>query len=133
MAKYVYPAVFSPEEEGRYSVVFPDLDGCYTCGDNLQDAIVMAEDVLAFYLYDEEIAQKEIPKASVPAEVELKDGEFVNYIACDTIEYAKMHNNRAVKKTLTIPEWLNEAATRAGVNYSQVLQEALMRKLNISR
>jgi len=51
----------------------------------------------------------------------------------DTIEYAKMHNNRAVKKTLTIPEWLNEAATRAGVNYSQVLQEALMRKLNISR
>ena len=57
----------------------------------------------------------------------------MNYIACDTIEYAKMHNNRAVKKTLTIPEWLNEAATRAGVNYSQVLQEALMRKLNISR
>ena len=56
----------------------------------------------------------------------------MNYIACDTIEYAKMHNNRAVK-TLTIPEWLNEAATRAGVNYSQVLQEALMRKLNISR
>ena len=51
----------------------------------------------------------------------------MNYIACDTIEYAKMHNNRAVKKTLTIPEWLNEAATRAGVNYSQVLQEALMR------
>ena len=57
----------------------------------------------------------------------------MNYIACDRIEYAKMHNNRAVKKTLTIPEWLNEAATRAGVNYSQVLQEALMRKLNISR
>lgn len=57
----------------------------------------------------------------------------MNYIACDTIEYAKMHNNRAVKKTLTIPEWLNEAATRAGINYSQVLQEALMRKLNISR
>lgn len=57
----------------------------------------------------------------------------MNYIACHTIEYAKMHNNRAVKKTLTIPEWLNEAATRAGVNYSQVLQEALMRKLNISR
>ena len=44
----------------------------------------------------------------------MKDREFVNYIACDTIEYAKMHNNKAVKKTLTIPEWLNEAATRAG-------------------
>lgn len=133
MAKYVYPAVFTPEEDGKYSVFFPDLDGCYTCGDDLQDAIVMAEDVLAFYLYDEEVAQNEIQKSSTTAEIELKDGEFVNYIACDTIEYAKMHNNRAVKKTLTIPEWLNEAATRAGVNYSQVLQEALMSKLNISR
>lgn len=133
MAKYVYPAVFTPEEDGKYSVFFPDLDGCYTCGDDLQDAIVMAEDVLAFYLYDEEVTQNEIPKSSTTAEIELKDGEFVNYIACDTIEYAKMHNNRAVKKTLTIPEWLNEAATRAGVNYSQVLQEALMSKLNISR
>lgn len=133
MAKYVYPAVFTPEEDGKYSVFFPDLDGCYTCGDDLQDAIVMAEDVLAFYLYDEEVAQNRIQKASTPEEIELKDGEFVNYIACDTIEYAKMHNNRAVKKTLTIPEWLNEAATRAGVNYSQVLQEALMSKLNISR
>ena len=133
MAKYVYPAVFTPEEDGKYSVFFPDLDGCYTCGDDLQDAIIMAEDVLAFYLYDEEVAQNRIQKASIPAEIELKDGEFVNYIACDTIEYAKMHNNRAVKKTLTIPEWLNEAATRAGVNYSQVLQEALMSKLNISR
>lgn len=133
MAKYVYPAVFTPEENGKYSVFFPDLDGCYTCGDDLQDAIIMAEDVLAFYLYDEEVAQNRIQKASAPEEIELKDGEFVNYIACDTIEYAKMHNNRAVKKTLTIPEWLNEAATRAGVNYSQVLQEALMSKLNISR
>ena len=133
MAKYVYPAVFTPEEDGKYSVFFPDLYGCYTCGDDLQDAIVMAEDVLAFYLYDEEVAQNEIPKSSTTAEIELKDGEFVNYIACNTIEYAKMHNNRAVKNTLTIPEWLNEAATRAGVNYSQVLQEALMSKLNISR
>lgn len=133
MAKYVYPAIFTPEEEGKYSVFFPDLEGCYTCGDNLQDAIAMAEDVLAFYLYDEETAQNKIPEASNLSEIEKNDEEFVNYIACDTIEYAKMHNNRAIKKTLTIPEWLNEAATRAGVNYSQVLQEALMTKLNISR
>ena len=133
MAKYVYPAVFTPEEEGKYSVFFPDLEGCYTCGDNLQDAIAMAEDVLAFYLYDEETTQNKIPEASNLSEIEKNDEEFVNYIACDTIEYAKMHNNRAIKKTLTIPEWLNEAATRAGVNYSQVLQEALMTKLNISR
>lgn len=128
MAKYVYPAVFSPEE-GGYSVFFPDLQGCYTCGDDLQDAIMMAEDVLAFYLYDEEANGHVIPEASKADQIKCEEGEFVNYIACDTIEYAKMHNSRAVKKTLTIPEWLNEAATKAGVNFSQVLQEALMEKV----
>ena len=52
MAKYAYPAVFTPEGTRGYSVYFPDLEGCYTCGDDLQDAIMMAEDVLAFYMYD---------------------------------------------------------------------------------
>lgn len=131
MAKYVYPAVFSPEEEGGFSVFFPDLEGCYTCGDDLQDAIMMAEDVLAFYLYDEEAAGNTIPVASEAKRIDIKEGEFVNYIACDTIEYAKMHNNNAVKKTLTIPEWLNEAAVRQNVNFSQVLQEALLQKVNM--
>ena len=128
MAKYVYPAVFTPEEQG-YSVDFPDLEGCYTCGDDLQDAIMMAEDVLAYYLYDQEREQKKIPLPSHPSDLKLSENEFVNYIACDTREYAKMHNNRAVKKTLTIPEWLNEAAIKAGLNFSQVLQEALMEKV----
>lgn len=130
MAKYVYPAVFTPEE-GRYSISFPDLDGCYTCGDDLQDAIMMAEDVLAFYLYDEEAAGNAIPDPTPINKIELGDNEFVNFIACDTIGYAKMHNNRAVKKTLTIPEWLNEIATRQNINFSQVLQEALMQKVNM--
>lgn len=132
MAKYVYPAIFTPEE-GGYSVFFPDLEGCYTCGDNLQDAIMMAEDVLAFVLYDNERDNAVIPEPSDAAAISLKEGEFVNYIACDTIGYAKMHNNKAVKKTLTLPEWLNETATNAGLNFSQVLQEALMAKLGISK
>ena len=129
MAKYVYPAIFTPEEEGGYSVYFPDLEGCYTCGDDLQDAIIMAEDVLAFYLYDEEKEGKEIPAPTDIEDIKLSGKEFINYIACDTIEYAKMHNDRAVKKTLTIPEWLNEAAIKAGVNFSQTLQEALIQKI----
>ena len=128
MAKYVYLAVFTPEEKG-YSVYFPDLEGCYTCGDDLQDALVMAEDILAFVLYDYETGGKEIPIPTKREDIPLGKGEFTNFIACDTIEYAKMHNSRAVKKTLTIPEWLNEAATRAGVNFSQVLQDALMEKV----
>ena len=54
---------------------------------------------------------------------------FVNFIACDTMKYRKMYNNKAVKKTLTIPEWLNEAASAMGLNFSQILQEALIQKV----
>ena len=60
-----------------------------------------------------------------------KENEFVSLIMCDTVEYQRMHNKRAVKKTLTIPEWLNEAASVASLNFSQVLQEALLKKLNL--
>lgn len=131
MAKYVYPAIFTPEKEGGYSVLFPDLESCYTCGDDLQDALFMANDVLAFVLYDYETEGKEIPVPSKAEDIEKSDRDFVNYVACDTVEYARMHNNRAVKKTLTIPQWLNDAAIRQDVNFSQVLQEALMQKVNM--
>ena len=132
MAKYVYPAVFTPEEKGMYSVNFPDIEGCYTCGDDLSDTIYMAEDVLAFVLYDYERDEKDIPTPSSPDSIALSAGEFVNYIACDTLVYQKRHNNKAVKKTLSIPEWLNEAATIAGVNFSQVLQDALKAQLGLN-
>ena len=129
MSKYVYPAIFTPEEKG-FSVYFPDLEGCYTCGDDLQNALMMAEDVLAFVLYDLEREGKVIPEASKLSDVRVERvEEFVNYIVCDTIEYAKRHNNKAVKKTLTIPAWLNEAAIKAEINFSQVLQEALLEKV----
>lgn len=129
MAKYVYPAIFTPEEGGGYSVFFPDLDGCYTCGDDLQDVMFMANDVLAFVLYDYEAEGKEIPVPSKAEDIQKEAGDFVNYVACDTVEYARMHDNRAVKKTLTIPQWLNDAALRCNINFSQVLQEALMEKV----
>lgn len=131
MAKYSYPAVFEKEDNGGYSVFFPDLEGCYTCGDDLTDSIYMAEDVLAFTLYDYEKEDKEIPAPSDPASVKAEKG-FVNFIACDTLEYQKRNNNRAVKKTLTIPEWINEAAIKADLNFSQVLQDALKEKLNLA-
>nr|DAR39774.1 MAG TPA: hypothetical protein [Caudoviricetes sp.] len=131
MAKYVYPAVFTPEENGGYSVFFPDLEGCYTCGDDLKDALFMAEDALTFVMYDHEKDGVKIPQVSAIKDISLETGEFVNYVACDTAEYARMHSNKAVKKTLTIPEWLNDAAVKAGLNFSQVLQEALMKKVNM--
>ena len=129
MAKYAYPAVFTPEENGQYSVNFPDFESCYTCGDSLEDSIMMAEDVLAYVLFDYERTKKTIPAPSDLSSFQLSEKEFVNYIACDTLTYRKRHNNQAVKKTLTIPEWLNEEAIALGINFSQVLQEALLAKI----
>lgn len=129
--KYVYPAIFTAEENNAYSVYFPDLEGCYTCGDNLEDALYMAEDVLAFTLYDYEKGSQKVPEASKLQAIETNDNEFVNYITCDTFEYRKRHNNRAIKKTLTIPEWLNEEAIAKGINFSQVLQDGLKKQLGI--
>ena len=128
MAKYAFPAVFTPEDEG-YSVLFPDLEGCYTCGDDMEDALEMAEDALALVLYGYEKGQREIPSPSKRTDIRLKGEEFVNYVACDTMAYRKMYNSKAVKKTLTLPEWMNEEATALGVNFSQVLQEALLQKI----
>lgn len=126
--RYSYPAVFTKEEKG-YSVIFPDLEGCYTCGDDMNDALYMASDVLAFTLFDYEKSGKAIPSPSAYSDIKVSENEFVNYIACDTIEYQRRNNNKAVKKTLSIPEWLNVAAQANDINFSQVLQDALKEKL----
>jgi toxin-antitoxin system, antitoxin component, hicB family len=127
--KYAYPAIFTPEEDGGFSVVFPDLEGCFTCGDDMADALFMAEDALALVLYGYESDGREIPAPSKMEDLKLNDGEFVNSVACDTMEYRKRFNNKAVKKTLTIPEWLNETAMAMNINFSQVLQDALIQKV----
>lgn len=129
--KYVYPAVFTKEKNGNYSINFPDIESCYTCGEDLADGLKMAQDVLAFTLYDYEKERRMIPAASDLKMIEVAEDEFVNYITCDTVEYRKRHNNRAVKKTLTIPQWLNEEASARGVNFSAVLQDALRDYLGI--
>lgn len=87
MNKYAYPAVFTPEENGAYAINFPDLEGCYTCGDNLTDGIIMAEDVLAFVLYEYEKENRPIPAPSSIDTILLEPQEFVNFIACDTLAY----------------------------------------------
>lgn len=125
--RYVYPAVFTPEENGQFTVNFPDLESCYTCGDDLGDALYMAEDVLAMTLVSYENNSTPIPTPS--KKLCLEDGEFQNFIVCDTDSYRKQNMNRAIKKTLTIPEWLNEKALAQGINFSQVLQEALLEKV----
>lgn len=131
MKRYVYPAVFTAEEGGGYSINFPDLESCYTCGDDLADGIVMAEDVLALTLYQYEKDGRTIPAPSKASDIYLEENEFVNLIAADTLAYQKKFNKKAVKKTLTIPEWLNELASAANLNFSQVLQDALRERLQV--
>ena len=123
---------FTKEADGKYSVVFRDLEGCFTCGDNLEHAIEMAEDALALVLYGYEVDGREIPAPSELRNIEITSDEFISYVKCDTLEYRKMYSNKSVRKNVTLPEWLNAEAEALKLNFSQVLQEALMQKLSKS-
>ena len=129
--KYAYPAVFTPEC-GGYSVNFPDVPHCYTEGNTLAEAVENAADVLCLRLYDMEEAGETIAPPSEIGAVKTKNDEFVSVIACDTLTYRKFYDKKAVKKTLTIPNWLNVMAERANVNFSATLQEALIEKLHLT-
>lgn len=128
MDKLFYPAIFHKAEEGGFWVEFPDIPECMTQGDEMQQAYEMAAEALGLSLTTMEGTGEEIPRASLPEEITAGEG-FVVVIEFDMMEYRKKHCSRSVKKTLSIPEWLNEAAIRAGVNFSQVLQEALIEKV----
>ena len=130
MAKYIYPAVFTPEENG-YFIIFPDFDSCYTQGNDIADGIHMAEDVLSLMLTHLEDKHQEIPKPSAINDLKTESDAFATYILCDTTIYRRLMNKTAVKKTLSIPSWLNDSAVAAGLNFSQVLQDALKQQLNI--
>ena len=137
----IYPACFFHEKNDSYSVIFPDLNWLATQGDTFQEAMEMAVDCLAGYIYTCQIDGEDIPKPSklsdINTEVIAKELEspmcesFVNMVAVDVASYAKEHFEKSVKKTLTIPAWLNTAALEQNINFSQLLQDALKSKLNI--
>lgn len=131
MNRLFYPAVFHAEDDGFW-VSFPDFPECLTEGDNMEQAYEMAVEALGLAITSRKEEREEIPKPSKLEEIAMDDGVLV-IVEFDMLEYQKKHNSRAVKKTLSIPEWLNEEAIAVGVNFSQVLQEALMAKLNIGR
>lgn len=134
----IYPAIFYKEKNG-YSVIFPDLNYLSTCGENLNDAMEMAIDGLAGYLYTAKLDNDKLPMPSKIDDIHPIDiantigfdgkDSFINLISVDLEDYAKTHFNKSVKKTLTIPEWLNREATKKNINFSKVLQEALIAKL----
>ena len=125
-----YPACFIKEDSG-YSVIFPDLD-IATCGDTLDDAFSMAVD--SANLDGEHISPasslNDINIDKVMQELGVTSDEaFVNIVTVDVAEYAKSHFTKSVRKNLTIPSWLNDAAIKQNINFSQVLQEALLSKI----
>lgn len=128
MKKLFYPAIFHKAEEGGFWVSFPDLPECFTEGDDMQQAYEMAVDALGLAISSRMEEGEEVPSASEADQVEVSSGVLV-IVEFDLEAYNRKYNSRAVKKTLSIPEWLNEAASKAGVNFSQVLQEALIEKV----
>ena len=129
---YIYPAVFYSEEDGRYSVIFPDLNDLATYGDNLADAFAMAQEACGQYLFTS-LRDGEKVSASTPiSEVKMEEeAALVNLICVNLDEYAKAYNDKAVKKTLSIPAWLNTACENYGINYSKVLKDALIARLQM--
>ena len=123
----VFPAIFTFDGK-YYNVDFIDLKGCSTFGNSIQDAYAMAQDAMGLYLDN----MVNFPKPSLDfSAIDLKDNQFISLISIDMDDYRKKFNNKAVKKTLTIPKWLNYLAEKININFSQVLQEAIKEKLNI--
>ena len=136
-----YPACFFKEENG-YSVIFPDLNYLSTCGNSLDEAFSMAVDCLAGHLYLLKQDCEPAPPASdlhsinaqqIARELDFStETVFVNIVTVDVEEYAKIHFEKSVKKTLSIPAWLNNAALEQNINFSHVLQNALIDILGVT-
>jgi predicted RNase H-like HicB family nuclease len=129
MKTYLYPAYFRRVDSGGYSVDFPDLPGCISAGDNLEEALTMAREALSLHLYGLLEEGVSIPTASDPTQLPVEEGAFIAPIEGRPDMVGDQIRNRSIKKTLTIPYWLNEAAEAQHINFSQVLQEALRERI----
>ena len=129
MEKHIYPAIFHKEDVGGYSVTFPDLPGCNTEGNDLAEALAMAQDALGLYLYSLKQNGETLPKSIRPELLILDKDSFVTLVEWDEEAYLRRTSNKAIKKTLTIPEWMNTLAEEKNINFSKTLQEALLEKI----
>lgn len=140
----IYPAIYYKEKDNTYSVVFPDLNHLSTFGSTYQEATEMAIDCLAGYLYELKQSGELIPEPTPQNKVDIKaeaddDDDYsesditVTMINVDVEEYAKKYFNKSVKKTLSIPRWMNDKAVAAGINFSQLLQNALKKELSMKK
>ena len=121
---FVYPAVFHKEEDA-YWVEFPDLPGCHSYGTTVTETMACAQEALVGYILTLLEQERAIAVPSDIGTLSVEDG-FTSLVSCNIDQYKE---TKAVKKTLTIPAWLNERAMAKGVNFSQVLQDALLLKV----
>lgn len=131
--RYYYPAVFGYDpNESEISVVFPDL-GCATSGVDDADAFASAKELLGCVLFGLEEDGEEVPEPSRLADIETEDDEKTVLIDVFMPTVRNAHNNRSVNRTVTLPAWLNAVAQENGVNFSQLLQDALKAQLQLER
>lgn len=127
MAKYVYPAVFHPNEDGSYTVTFPDLPGCITEGKSLDNALYMAQDVLGSWISVAQEVGTPINPASKVNDLTLDNSEFASLVMTD------LKDDRAVRRTVSIPQWMDDMVSEAGLSLSRVLQDALRDRLGLAK
>lgn len=123
--KVIYPAIFH-REDNAYWVEFPDLEGCQSFGDTIEETLSGAKEALAAYCVTLFEQGKKLPAPSDTESINVPAGSFTSLVEAELIT-----KSQSVKKTLTIPSWLNKAAEENGVNFSGVLQTALMEKLGL--
>ncbi len=126
---FFYPAVFRNEDTG-YSVSFPDLPGCFTEGETIEEAYEKAFDAIGLYCESTD-GNFTFPNPSSIESIKLQKNEFVVLIQFNVFEYLRKTDTRSVKKTLTIPSWLDYIAREKGINFSNVLQNALKENLHL--
>ncbi len=125
----IYPGILYPFGAGNdgYSVEFPDLTGCRAEGENLEEAIRLGTDAASRWIIAETEAGHQIPAASAYKDVHPGPDGIVNLFALDMDAFEEKYGEKSVRKNLTIPAWLNTYAEKHNVNFSQVLQEALLK------
>lgn len=129
---YVYPAIFSYSNDG-ISIEFPDLPGCLPCADTTEEAVSNAKEAMGLHLFGMEEDNDSIPEPTSITDIKLESNQVLMLIEVFMPMMREAIQNEAVKKTLTIPRWLNVIAEKNKINFSQVLQAALKEKLNIKR
>jgi len=132
MDKYIYPAIFDPCEEVGYTVTFPDLPGCITEGDSVEEALSMAKEAMALHLWGMEDDCDPIPLPTPPAKVPVPEGGFASLVEVWMPPFRDKMANKAINKMVTLPKWLKDLAEREKVNFSHLLQDALKAHLGIT-